>query len=199
MSTSMVPHPSHLLTFFSISTYAQPPNSFSTSSESSASSTVQLMLALTVLINNSMLIIQCLLHCALAFTTITVSQAIQYQLHLALDQSIQFDNSGISKHSLFSLHRDLVNIESISLSEQAVGEFLEAYLKSHNYTVERQYVNPLPTSSQSLQAGETGEQKQRFNLLAYPGQKRQTPVLLSSVSAFSEPSCPFLSPFYTVS
>ena len=139
-----------------------------------------------------MLIIQCLVYCALAFGTTTVSQRIQYQLNLALDQSVQFDESGLSKHSLFSLHKDLVNIESISGHEQAVGEYLEAYLKSHNYTVERQYVPPLPTSLQNFQAGEIGEQKQRFNLLAYPGQKRQTPVLLSSVSALTEPSSPFL-------
>lgn len=130
-----------------------------------------------------MLIIQYLLHCALAFATTTFSEAIQYQSNLALDQTVQFDDSGLSKHSLFSLHRDLVNIESISGNEQAVGEFLEAYLKSHYYTVERQYVNSLPTSSRSLQAGEGRGQRQRFNLLAYPGQKRQTPVLLSSVSA----------------
>lgn len=139
-----------------------------------------------------MLIIQCLVYCALAFVTTTISQRIQYQLNLALDQPVQFDDSGLSKHSLFSLHKDLVNIESISGNEQAVGEYLEAYLKSHNYTVERQYVHPLPTSLQNFQARKIREQKQRFNLLAYPGQKRQTPVLLSSVSAPSEPSSPFL-------
>lgn len=140
-----------------------------------------------------MLITQCLVHFALAFTTTTVSQDIQYPLNLALDQSVQFDNSGSSKHSLFSLHKDLVNIESISGNEQAVGEFLETYLKSHNYTVERQYVNSLPTSLQNFQAGETGEQRPRFNLLAFPGQKRQTPVLLSSVSAPLSHLLPFCS------
>lgn len=137
-----------------------------------------------------MLIIQCLVYCALAFITTTASQRIQYQLNLALDQPVQFDDSELSKHSLFSLHKDLVNIESISGNEQAVGEYLEAYLKFYNYTVERQYVHPLPTSLK------IGEQKQRFNLLAYPGQERQTPVLLSSVSALSEPFSPFLSTIF---
>ena len=139
-----------------------------------------------------MLIIQCLVYSALAFITTTVSQRTQYQLNFALNLPLQFDNSELSKHSLFSLHKDLVNIESISGNEQALGEYLEAYLKSHNYTVERQYVHPLPSSLQNFQTGEVREQKQRFNLLAYPGEKRQTPVLLSSVSALSEPSSPFL-------
>lgn len=127
-----------------------------------------------------MLTTKWLVHCALAFATTTFSSHhIQYQLNSGPEQPIGLDGSEFSKNPLFSLHKKLVNIESISGNEQSVGEFLEAYLISHNYTVERQYVGPLPTSLHDLRADER-EQKQRFNLLAYPGENRQTPVLFSS-------------------
>ncbi|KAL6716337.1 hypothetical protein ACLMJK_005903 [Lecanora helva] len=74
------------------------------------------------------------------------------------------------RSDLYSLHRKLVDIESISSHEHKVGLFLESYLQDRNYTVERQYVH-----------GEsTAKDDRRFNLLAYPGIKRQTRVLLSS-------------------
>ena len=123
--------------------------------------------------STDMLITQWLVHCALAFATTTLSHHTQYRLDPGLDES------EFGKNPLFSLHKNLINIESISGNEQDVGEFLEAYLKCHNYTVERQYVDPLPTTLQDSQAEER-EQKQRFNLLAYPGENRQTPVLLTS-------------------
>lgn len=123
-----------------------------------------------------MLLIQLLVHCALAFTFTTFSHNNQHQSSLA------FDDSKLSKNPLFSLHKDLVDIESISGNEQAVAEFLEVHLESHNYTVERQYLEPLPTKLQA---------SQRFNLLAYPG-NRQTPVLLTSVSTRTKRSSPFL-------
>ncbi|CAF9904365.1 MAG: hypothetical protein ALECFALPRED_007538 [Alectoria fallacina] len=126
-----------------------------------------------------MLIIQWLVHCALTFATTTFSHYIQSQPRPQIERPIRLEESELSKDSLFSLHQNLINIESISGNEQTVGEFLEAYLKSHNYTVERQYVDPLPTSLQDFRAEEPN-QKQRFNLLAYPGENRQTPVLLSS-------------------
>ena len=68
---------------------------------------------------------------------------------------------------LLTLHRSLIEIESISGNEHDVGVYLHDYLVKHNYTVERQYVG-------------SDEEKPRFNLLAYPGQERQTRVLLSS-------------------
>lgn len=141
-----------------------------------------------------MLITKRLVHFALAFAivTLTFSQHIQYQPNLPLEQPVRLDNSESSKNPLFSLHKNLVNIESISGNEQAIGEFLEAYLKFHNYTVERQYLHPLPQSLRESQAEELNGQKQRFNLLAYPGENRQTPVLLSSVSTRSGPCSSFL-------
>ena len=83
---------------------------------------------------------------------------------------VQSLNADKLQNELYSLHRKLVNIESISSNERRVGIFLESYLQEHNYTVERQYVK---TDS-------TAKDKPRFNLLAYPGTDRQTRILLSS-------------------
>ena len=129
-----------------------------------------------------MLFIQWLLHYLLAFITTTFSQHIQYPLTPAFEQPVQLDNIELRDNPLYSLHKNLVNIESISGNERAAGEYLEAYLASHNYTVERQYLEPLPRNSGKHKAQNVRPQKQRFNLLAYPGERRQTPVLLSSVS-----------------
>ena len=108
---------------------------------------------------------------ALAFSfSVSFSQHIQHQLNSAGPDGLD--------GPLFLLHKNLVNLESISGNEQSVGEFLEAYLISHNYTVERQYVDPLPKASQGLRAEKRDQQ--RFNILAYPGEARQTLVLLTS-------------------
>ena len=86
------------------------------------------------------------------------------------EQPLASGEIGIDESPLFSLHRDLVNIESISNNEHNVGVFLESYLKDHKYTVERQYLDFIQSKKNYA----------RFNLLAYPGSKRQTPVLLTS-------------------
>lgn len=75
-----------------------------------------------------------------------------------------------SKSPLLSLHRALVEIESISGNEYEVGEFLHSYLTAHNFTVERQHVDPLTVNAETS----------RFNLLAYSGDKHSARVLLSS-------------------
>ena len=84
---------------------------------------------------------------------------------------VQTSHAGKLQSELYSLHRDLVNIESISNNEREVGVFLESYLQAHDYTVERQYVK-LPDSPD--------HSRSRFNLLAYPGSKKQTRILISS-------------------
>lgn len=71
---------------------------------------------------------------------------------------------------LLSLHRALVEIESISGNEYKVGEYLHSYLTAHNFTVERQHVDPLAADAESS----------RFNLLVYSGDKHSARVLLSS-------------------
>ena len=126
--------------------------------------------------------IQWLLYCFLAFITTIFSQHIQYPLTPTLQKPVALGSPQLSNNPLYSLHKNLVNIESISGNEPAAGEYLEAYLTSHNYTVVRQYLESLPRNLGRHQAQNVRPQKQRFNLLAYPGERRQTPVLLSSVS-----------------
>jgi acetylornithine deacetylase len=64
---------------------------------------------------------------------------------------------------LLSLHRHLVEIESVTGNEKHVGDWLADYLKDHGLTVEKQKVA-----------------KDRFNILAYPGDSAQTKVLVTS-------------------
>ncbi|KAI4192175.1 MAG: hypothetical protein LQ350_008693 [Teloschistes chrysophthalmus] len=70
------------------------------------------------------------------------------------------DDSTLNNPPLFSLHRKLVEIPSISGNEHDVGEFLASYLEAHQFTVEKQRVAPFGRESSS--------QKPRHNLLAYP-------------------------------
>ena len=103
---------------------------------------------------------------------------------------------------LFALHRDLVNINSISGHEHAIALYLETYLQSLNYTVERQLVAPpltltdpaaavddaftiKPDSSQQQQQQQQQENQQRhassrYNLLAHPPSHRNTPIILTT-------------------
>ncbi|KAF1929884.1 Zn-dependent exopeptidase [Didymella exigua CBS 183.55] len=67
-----------------------------------------------------------------------------------------------TSEELLSLHKKLVEIESISDNELEVGTWLASYLKDSGFTVEKQKVA-----------------KDRYNLLAY-GSKRDTTILLSS-------------------
>ena len=110
----------------------------------------------------------------LAITTITGSRSNAYNPSPALEQPLQLSQNDISQEPLFSLHRSLVNIESVSGNESHVASYLDCFLTSHNYTVERQVVTTLPSLSTSKRAG------QRVNILAYPGDLRQTRVLLTS-------------------
>lgn len=104
---------------------------------------------------------------------------------------------------LFALHRDLVNINSISGHEHAIGLYLEAYLQSLNYTVERQVVAPPLIHSDSSSSTNTHSQQQqqqeehereplpRFNLLAHPPSHRNTPIILTTHIDTVPPFYPF--------
>lgn len=105
-------------------------------------------------------------------TTAASKQTLQYPLA----PSHRPDEAYSNYKPLLTLHRRLVEIESISGNEYAVGVYLEDFLLQHNYTVERQYVGTQPGSLGALKS----EKKPRFNLLAYPGATRHTRVLLSS-------------------
>ncbi|SPO05386.1 related to Probable carboxypeptidase BDBG_01803 [Cephalotrichum gorgonifer] len=67
----------------------------------------------------------------------------------------------IKDSELLSLHRKISEIESISNTEQRVGEFLVEYLQSHDFTVEKQEV--------AFDDGTEGDPNNpRFNIIAYP-------------------------------
>lgn len=68
-------------------------------------------------------------------------------------------------HDLFGFHKNLTQIESITGNEKEVGEWLTASLESQGYRVEQQIVSKDPL---------------RFNVLAWPGKKRDAGILLSS-------------------
>ena len=89
------------------------------------------------------------------------------------------EETGSKSFSLLDLHRDLIQIESISGNEYAVGKYLHKYLSSHNFTVELQTVSPV--GAVILTAGGPLKTKHaRHNILAYRGDKRKTRTLLSS-------------------
>ncbi|EKG14619.1 ArgE/DapE/ACY1/CPG2/YscS conserved site [Macrophomina phaseolina MS6] len=71
-------------------------------------------------------------------------------------------------HELLSLHRELIKIESISDNEYKVGWWLVSYLKENGFNVETQNVG----------VGKNGNT--RFNVLAWPGEKKYTKLLVSS-------------------
>lgn len=62
-----------------------------------------------------------------------------------------------------------MKIPSVSGNEKSVGDFVLDYLSSYNFTVEKQIVT-----------AESGENKERFNVYAYVGEKRYPDVLLTS-------------------
>ena len=72
-----------------------------------------------------------------------------------------FDTS--SSDAVVALHKQLIEIESITGNEKDVGEWLASYLESNGLTVEKQEVA-----------------KNRYNIFAYPGKERRTKVLVTS-------------------
>ncbi|KAL8695453.1 MAG: hypothetical protein Q9218_000031 [Villophora microphyllina] len=97
---------------------------------------------------------QCLLYLqAVAAINSVVATRISSQHRLSIDDGT------LNNEPLFSLHRNLVEIPSISNNEHDVGDFLATYLEAHNLTVEKQRVEPFYSDL---------EHKQRHNLLAYP-------------------------------
>ena len=81
---------------------------------------------------------------------------------------------------LFVLHRDLIKIESISGNEHAVGKYLSDYLTGHNFTVDRQEVEPLKSKPKHNSPQLISPPSPRWNILAYHGSSRKSRVLVSS-------------------
>lgn len=80
-----------------------------------------------------------------------------------LDPAVRIEQTPVLK-----LHRQLVQIDSVTGNEEEVGEFLVSHLRSLNFTVDKHAV----TSSRYP--------KKRFNIHAYHGQHRKTRTLLTS-------------------
>ena len=113
---------------------------------------------------------------ALTFTGLANAQAFLY--HGA--QQTLSDHLQVSpKAPLLSLHRQLVEIESITGNEHGVGEFLISYLEERNFTVEKQEIE-ISSGEESDRSSSSDASQSRFNLLAYPGSNRNTRILLSS-------------------
>ncbi|PNS17781.1 hypothetical protein CAC42_3176 [Sphaceloma murrayae] len=91
--------------------------------------------------------------------------------HLPLQHALQYETQAQLPHvwassranDLVNLHKNLTEIESISGNELAVGQWLESSLKSQGYKTELQEVT-----------------KDRYNILAWPGEKRNARLLITS-------------------
>lgn len=66
-------------------------------------------------------------------------------------------------HDLIGLHRNLTSIESISYNELEVSKWLQSALKAQGYSTELQEV-----------------EKDRYNVLAWPGKERNAKLLITS-------------------
>ena len=78
-------------------------------------------------------------------------------------------NDIISDSPLLSLHRDLVEIESISGNEHDVGLFVQQFLEARNFTVVKQEVPPVKGQEDA---------KKRYNIYALPKSFTQPPSIL---------------------
>ncbi|KAL8889432.1 MAG: hypothetical protein Q9192_006021 [Flavoplaca navasiana] len=107
----------------------------------------------------------------LRFALLSASTALRPQNPLISQGFAALDTTDV-----YSLHRKLAEIPSISDSEHAIGEFLASYLKARNFNVEKHPVPPF----YSLKDHE--KHQQRFNLLAYPSSSSSngTRVLLTA-------------------
>ncbi|KAI1821681.1 Zn-dependent exopeptidase [Xylaria intraflava] len=85
------------------------------------------------------------------------------------------------RDQLVSLHQSLVEIPSVTGSENAVGDFLVEYLAERNFTIERQF---LPSD---------GDAKPHYNVLAWPGLHRSASpkVLVTSHIDVVPPHIPY--------
>ncbi|KAI1120857.1 hypothetical protein F5Y10DRAFT_114090 [Nemania abortiva] len=77
------------------------------------------------------------------------------------------------RDELLSLHKALVEISSVTYTENAVGNFLVDYLHTRGFVVSPQFVPATPESERE------GNGKPRFNVIARPGpMTNSTPSLL---------------------
>ncbi|KAF2456654.1 hypothetical protein BDY21DRAFT_321835 [Lineolata rhizophorae] len=94
----------------------------------------------------------------------TFAQPTQHPL-IAHPDNLQAEGTANEYHDdpLLWLHRKLIEIESISGDEYSIGTWLASFLRSKNFTVERQEVEP-----------------RRFNVFAYMGDEDNSKTLVTS-------------------
>ncbi|KAI0818436.1 hypothetical protein GGR55DRAFT_685739 [Xylaria sp. FL0064] len=98
------------------------------------------------------------------------------------------NNAPSYRSELVSLHKSLVEIASVTYSENAVGNFLVDYLTERDFVAELEFLPPAANNTT-----EPGDGKPRFNVLAWPGPKRHPSpkVLVSSHIDTVPPHIPY--------
>ena len=122
--------------------------------------------------------LQRLLQCLLASVVLECSTtlAAEHRPQYPLAPFQRLDEAYSNHEPLLSLHKRLVEIESITGNEHDVGVYLHDYLALHNFTVEKQSV--------CTASDDQSKKQPRFNIFAYSGEKRDTRVLVSSRVSF---------------
>jgi hypothetical protein len=69
--------------------------------------------------------------------SITTTAVVAFEIPFKLPFNLFQGAFKASSPELFELHKNLIDIPSVTGSEQDVGLFLEKYLSERNYTVER--------------------------------------------------------------
>ncbi|KAJ5611575.1 hypothetical protein N7528_008680 [Penicillium herquei] len=124
-----------------------------------------------------------------AATAITVAQASPHPAHwqqqpleasLSPEQSNSLGHESfnaqdvINKSPLLSLHRDLIEIPSVSNHEHDIGLFVAEYLESKDFIVVKQEVPPM----KKKQTDDDESIKTRYNIYAYPSSLSEQPTIL---------------------
>lgn len=98
-------------------------------------------------------------YCRLAIACLQLGTCIATQVPLLKSEEVHISANA---SELLSLHKNLIDFQSITANEKAIGLWLKSYLEAKNFTVELQEVT-----------------EKRYNVFAYPG-ARKTKVLVTS-------------------
>ncbi|RWA09444.1 hypothetical protein EKO27_g5660 [Xylaria grammica] len=127
----------------------------------------------------------------LSSASIALTLELQAPLGPALSAPFLESDAPSYRGELVSLHKSLVEISSVTYTENAVGSFLVDYLTARNFVSELEFLPPTNASSSS--DGDGGDGKPRFNVLAWPGPTRHPSpkVLITSHIDTVPPHIPY--------
>ncbi|KAI0399188.1 hypothetical protein F4802DRAFT_58013 [Xylaria palmicola] len=116
-------------------------------------------------------------------STSALRTRLQIPLGQASSGALPKSDAPAYRSELVALHKSLIEVSSVTYSENAVGRFVVDYLAERGFTAELDLVPPPPSnsSSSSSSSGEDGgDGKPRFNVVAWPGPSRHpgTPRVL---------------------